>query len=100
LTLWPFTRTSKIHLNINVNIVIKINVLPKLLLLSVILFMYPTIEKIIIIEDKTLKMPTMIPKTMPFAEIEFKKVFTREYKAKQADPIVVTIAAVVPIKKS
>ena len=37
----------------NVNIVIKINVLPKLLLLSLILFMYPTIEKIIIIEDKT-----------------------------------------------
>ena len=84
----------------NVNIVIKINVLPKLLLLSLILFMYPTIEKIIIIEDKTLKMPTIIPKTMPFAEIEFKKVFTREYRNKQADPIVVTIAAGVPIKKS
>ena len=78
----------------------KIKVLPRLLLFSEILFMNPTAEKIIIAEDKTLKIPTIAPITGPLSDIEFRKVLTKEYKVKEADPKVVTVAAAVPVKKS
>ena len=70
--------------------------LPKLLFFSVILFIKPITEKIIIIEDTALKIPITTPMIRPFAEIEFINVLYKENNVRQVVPIVITDEGTVP----
>ena len=79
-TFSPLIKTFKTQPNIAVKMVIKIKVLPKLLFFSVTLFIKPTIEKMIIKLEIILNRPMRIPIPNPLDEIEFVKVFIRQYR--------------------